>query len=273
MTIVLKIGGAKAVDPAGALDDISHLSTQGESLVIVHGGSTAIDENLERMGIVPTYVETPAGVVGRFTDEPTMEVFTMTMAGSLNTNIVVKLQNLNVNAIGLSGVDGKLLSGPRKNSIRAIIDGKKKILRGDYSGKITTVNVDLIQLLLENGYVPVISPPMMAEDGVAVNTDADRVSSSIAGSLSATLVSLTDVSGIYQDISNPNTLLSEAKTPEQYSLLQNASEGFMTRKLMAATDAIQQGAKKSIIASANEHKPLISALNGGGTHIYPEAIL
>ena len=94
MTIVLKIGGAKAVDPAGALDDISHLSTQGESLVIVHGGSTAIDENLERMGIVPTYVETPAGVVGRFTDDPTMEVFTMTMAGSLNTKIVVKLQKL-----------------------------------------------------------------------------------------------------------------------------------------------------------------------------------
>ena len=111
MTIVLKIGGAKAVDPAGALDDIVHLSSQGNSLIIVHGGSTAIDENLERMGLSPNYVETPSGVVGRFTDEATMKVFTMTMAGLLNTNLVVKLQNLNINAVGLSGVDGRLLHG------------------------------------------------------------------------------------------------------------------------------------------------------------------
>jgi len=273
MTIVLKIGGAKAVDPAGALDDIAHLSSQGNSLIIVHGGSTAIDENLERMGLSPNYVETPAGVIGRFTDEATMKVFTMTMAGSLNTNLVVKLQNLNINAVGLSGVDGRLLYGPRKDSIRAIENGKKKILRGDHSGKITSVNTDLIQLLLDNGYVPVISPPMLAEDGIAVNTDADRASSSLAGSLSATLVSLTDVSGIYRDISDPTTLISSAQTPEQYSLLQNAAEGFMTRKLMAATDALQQGAEKAIIASANEEHPLLSALDGGGTHIYPEAIL
>ena len=114
---------------------------------------------------------------------------------------------------------------------------------------------------------------MLADDGIAVNTDADRVSSSLAGSLSATLVSLTDVSGIYRDISDPTTLISSAKTPEQYSLLQNAAEGFMTRKLMAATDALQQGAEKAIIASANEEQPLLSALDGGGPHIYPEAIL
>ena len=175
--------------------------------------------------------------------------------------------------MGLSGVDGRLLYGPRKDSIRAIENGKKKILRGDHSGKITSVNTDLIQLLLDNGYVPVISPPMLAEDGIAVNTDADRASSSLAGSLSATLVSLTDVSGIYRDISDPTTLISSAQTPEQYSLLQNAAEGFMTRKLMAATDALQQGAEKAIIASANEEHPLLSALDGGGTHIYPEAIL
>ena len=273
MTIVLKIGGTEAVDPAGAIDDIVNLSLKGESLVIVHGGSTTIDENLEQMGISPRYVETPTGVVGRFTDEATMKVFTMTMAGLLNTNLVVKLQNLNVNAVGLSGVDGRLLHGPRKNSIRTIENGKKKILRGDHSGKITSVNTDLIQLLLNGGYLPVISPPMLADDGVVVNIDADRVSSSLAGFLSATLVSLTDVTGIYRDISDPKTLISYAKNPEQYAILQNAAEGFMTRKLMAATDALQSGAKEVIIASANEENPLLSALSGGGTHIYPEAIL
>ena len=273
MTIVLKIGGAKAVNPEGAIDDISHLYTQGESIVVVHGGSTAIDENLDKMGLSPKYVETPGGVIGRFTDSDTMEVFTMTMAGSLNTNLVVLLQNSNVNSIGLSGVDGRLLSGPRKDSIRVLENGKKKILRGDHSGVISDINIDLIQLLLDNKYVPVISPPMIANDGTAVNIDADRVASALAGPLNATLISLTDVSGIYRDISDPNSLIQHAKTPDQHEILQQAAEGFMKRKLMAANDAIQNGAEKVIIAGANESNPLLSALSGGGTHIYPGALL
>ncbi|MFW5900431.1 MAG: acetylglutamate kinase, partial [Halodesulfurarchaeum sp.] len=91
MTVVVKIGGARAVTPEGALADIAALVEAGESVVVVHGGSTAVDETLERMGIEPEYVETPDGVVGRFTDAETMEVFKMVF-GKLNLDLVTQLQ-------------------------------------------------------------------------------------------------------------------------------------------------------------------------------------
>jgi N-acetylglutamate kinase (EC 2.7.2.8)/N2-acetyl-L-aminoadipate kinase (EC 2.7.2.-) len=125
--VVVKIGGAKAVEPEGALADIAALVAEGVELVVVHGGSTAVDEALERMGIEPEYVETPSGVVGRFTDAETMDVFKMAMAGQVNTDLVTGLRNAGADAVGLSGVDGGLLTGARKSAVRVVEDGKRKI--------------------------------------------------------------------------------------------------------------------------------------------------
>lgn len=273
MTIVIKIGGARAVDPAGALADVASLTSTGDTVVVVHGGSTAVDETLERMGLAPEYVETPTGVVGRFTDEETMDVFKMAMAGLVNTDLVVGLQNEGVNAVGFSGVDGRLLTGPRKDAVRVVEDGKKKIRRGDHSGKITAVNGALLEQVLEAGYTPVVSPPMLADDGVAVNTDADRASAQVAGALGATLVSLTDVDGIYADPDRPETLIEEVATPEGFEQLHTVAEGFMQRKVMAASEALEQGATEVIVAGANTTEPVQTALAGGGTHIAREALL
>lgn len=272
MTIVIKIGGARAVDPAGALTDIASLRSAGEAVAVVHGGSTAVDETLERMGIEPEYVETPDGVVGRFTDEETMDVFKMAMAGLVNTDLVVALQNNGVNAVGLSGVDGRLLTGPRKDAVRIVEDGKKKIRRGDYAGTIKSVNADLLAQLIESGYTPVASPPMLADDGVSVNTDADRASAMVAGSLGATLVSLTDVEGVYTDPTDPSTRIARVDTPEGFDQLKAAAEGFMRRKVMAATEALEAGADEVIVAGANVDRPVHAALDGGGTHITREAL-
>ena len=272
MTVVAKIGGAKAVEPAGALADVAALREQGESVALVHGGSTAVDDTLERMGIDPEYVETPGGVVGRFTDEETMDVFKMAMAGLVNTDLVTGLQGLGVDAVGLSGVDGHLFTGPRKDAVRVVEGGKKKIRRGDHSGTIQAVNGDLLRSLLDAGYTPVASPPMLADDGVAVNTDADRAAAAVAGELGGTLVSLTDVSGVYADPDDPSTLIERVDTPDALSRLETAAEGFMGRKVMAATEALTAGANAVIIASANADEPIRSALNGGGTHIHPEAM-
>lgn len=272
MTIVIKIGGARAVDPADALTDIASLTADGEKIVVVHGGSTAVDDTLEQLGKDPEYVKTPSGVVGRFTDEETMDVFKMAMAGLVNTDLVVGLQNEGVDAVGLSGVDGRLLTGPRKDAVRVVEDGKKKIRRGDHSGRIEAVNASLLEGLLEDGYTPVASPPMLANDGVAVNTDADRASAAVAGALSGTLVSLTDVSGIYADPDDPESLIDRVETAEAYSRLEQAAEGFMRRKVMAATEALEGGAQAVIVAGANERRPVRTALNGGGTHITREAI-
>ena len=271
MTVVVKIGGARAVDPAGALADVAALVDDGEDVVVVHGGSTAVDETLERLGMEPEYVETPGGVVGRFTDEATMEVFEMVF-GRLNTQLVVGLQAQGVDAIGLNGADGRLLTGPRKDAVRVVEGGKKKIRRGDHSGTIEAVNADLLGGLLDDGYTPVAGPPMLADDGVAVNTDADRASAAIAGVLGATLVSLTDVPGILEDPEDPSTVIERVESPADLEALETVATGFMRRKVMAATEALEGGAAAVIVADANVEAPVRSALDGGGTRLLPGAV-
>jgi acetylglutamate/LysW-gamma-L-alpha-aminoadipate kinase len=272
MTVVLKVGGARAVDPAGALADVASLVADGEDVVVVHGGSTAVDDTLEELGREPEYVETPSGVVGRFTDEETMDVFKMVMPGQLNTDLTAQLQDQDVDAVGLSGVDGGLLTGPRKSAVRVIEDGKKKIKRGDHSGKIEDVNGDLLETLLADDYTPVVTVPMLAEEGTPVNSDADRAAAAIAGALDATLVVLTDVPGILEDPEDDSTLIERVETPGDMETLEDAAEGFMTRKVMAATEALEGGASEIVVADANADEPLLSALDAGGTHIFPEAV-
>ncbi len=271
MTVVVKIGGAKAVDPAGAVGDVADLVAAGEPVVVVHGGSTAVDDLLDRLGIDPTYVETPGGVVGRFTDEATMEAFTMAM-GTVNTDLVAAFRRAGVDAVGLSGVDGGLLTGARKSAVRVVEDGKKKIKRGDHSGKLESVNAELLETLLEDGYVPVTGPPMLADDGTPVNTDADRAAAAVAGALGARLVVLTDVAGVYADPDDPSTLIDSVTTPAEYDALTDAAEGFMTKKVMAATEALESGASEVVVADANADAPVTDALGDDGTHIHASAL-
>jgi len=273
MTTVVKIGGARAVDPERALADVAEVRAGGEEAVLVHGGSTKVDETLERLGIEPEYVETPGGVVGRFTDAETMEAFTMAM-NSIRTDLVAGLQGRGVDAVGLSGVDGKLLHGPRKSAVRVMENGKRKIRRGDHSGTIKEVNAALLETLLDAGHVPVAGPPMAgADDGgiTPVNTDADRAAAAIAAALGARLVLLTDVAGIYADPEDPATLIERVETPAEMTDLENAAGGFMGRKVMAATEALEGGASRVIVADANADAPVTAAMEGGGTHVLPGA--
>ncbi|GAB3420482.1 hypothetical protein GCM10027435_23200 [Haloparvum alkalitolerans] len=274
--VVVKVGGAKAVDPAGAVGDVAHLVANGRDVVVVHGGSTAVDDLLDRLGVEPEYVESASGVTGRFTDAETMEAFTMAMAGKVNTDLVATLREAGVDAVGLSGVDGGVLSGPRKSAVRVVEDGKKKIRRGDHSGKPESVNADLLSTLLGDGYVPVVSPPMAGEEsdgGVTpVNTDADRAAAAVAGALGAELVLLTDVAGVYADPDDPETLIDAATTPADLADVEAAAEGFMGKKVMAAKEALSGGSPEVVVADANVRDPVVNALGDGGTHITAAAL-
>ncbi|UPW01674.1 acetylglutamate/acetylaminoadipate kinase [Halorussus gelatinilyticus] len=279
--IVVKIGGARAVNPEDALADVAHLVANGEDVVVVHGGSTAVDDTLERLGEDPEYVETPGGVVGRFTDETTMEVFEMVLPGKLNTDLVAGLQNQGVNAVGLSGADGKLLTGPRKSAVKVVEDGRKKIKRGDHSGKIEAVNDDLLSTLLAGSYVPVVTVPMLAEEssgeGTAteftpVNADADRAAAAVAGALGGELVVLTDVEGVYEDPEDSDSLIESVGTPAELDAAEDAAEGFMTKKVMAAVEALEGGAASVTVADANNRDPITAARTGHGTTFEPEAV-
>ncbi|PSP54662.1 acetylglutamate kinase [Halobacteriales archaeon QS_1_67_19] len=276
--IVVKVGGARAVDPAGALADVAHLVANGEDVVIVHGGSTAVDDTLERLGEEPEYVETPGGVTGRFTDETAMEVFEMVLPGKLNTDLVAALQNEGVNAVGLSGADGKLLTGPRKSAVKVLEDGRKKIKRGDHSGTIESVNADLLSTLLADSYVPVVTVPMLAAesenatDWTPVNADADRAAAAVAAALGGELIVLTDVEGVYEDPEDPESLVESVATPAELAAVEEAAEGFMTRKVMAAVEALEGGAASVVVADANNRDPITAARTGHGTRFEPGAV-
>lgn len=274
--VVLKVGGARAVDQGGTLSTIAGLAGDSESrLVVVHGGSTAVDETLAELGIEPEYVETPDGVVGRFTDAETMGVFEMVMPGRLNTDAVARLRSEGVDAVGLSGVDGGLLSGPRTGAVRVQDGDRQKIRRGDHSGRIESVNADLLTGLLADGYTPVVSPPMAGHDGdrvVPANTDSDRAAAAIAAALGATLVVLTDVPGVLADPDDEETLIERVATPDEWSDVTAAAEGFMRRKVMAIEEALTGGARQAIVADATVERPARSALAGGGTHVLPAAL-
>ena len=276
MTVVVKIGGARAVDPADAIADVASIVEDGEDVVVTHGGSTAVDDALDRLGIEPEYVETPDGIVGRFTDAETMEVFEMVLAGRVNTQLVASLRSAGVDAVGLSGVDGGLLEGPRTSAVRVVEDGTKKIRRGDHSGTPKAVNDGLLNSLLAEGYTPVCSPPMAGiEDDRAVtpvNTDADRAAAVIAGALDATLVLLTDVPGILADPDDPATLFETVETAAEWEDVEAAAAGFMARKLMAAEEALTGGAAEVVVADANAEAPVTAALEGSGTHIQQGAL-
>ena len=275
-TVVVKVGGAKAVDPAGAVGDVAHLAANGRPVVVVHGGSTVVDETLERLGIEPEYVESASGVTGRFTDAETMEAFAMAMAGKLNTELTAEFRSAGVDAVGLSGVDGGLLSGPRKSAVRVVEDGKRKIRRGDHSGKIESVNADLLAGLLDDGYTPVVSPPMAGDEGdgevTPVNADADRAAAAVAGALGADLVLLTDVSGVYADPDDPETRIDAAATPAELATVEDAAEGFMGKKVMAAREALEGGSGRVVIADANVRDPVVAALGGEGTTVERSAL-
>jgi len=274
--VVVKIGGAKAVDPAGAVGDVAHLAADGRPVVVVHGGSTVVDETIERLGMEPEYVESASGVTGRFTDADAMEAFTMAMAGKLNTELTARFREAGVDAVGLSGVDGGLLSGPRKSAVRVVENGKKKIRRGEHSGRIESVNADLLAGHLDDGYTPVISPPMEGKEddgGVTpVNADADRAAAAVAGALGADLVLLTDVAGVYADPDDPDTLIESAATPDELAAVEDAAEGFMGKKVMAAKEALSAGSGRVVVADANVRDPIVAALGGAGTTVERSAV-
>jgi len=261
--MVVKVGGADGNDIDNVLIDLA----PRKGYVLVHGGSKEVDTLAEALGRPPRFLTSPSGVVSRYTDAQTMEVFTMALAGKLNTQIVARLQSMGANALGLSGADGGLLVGRRKEAVKAVDNGRTMLVRDDQSGTIEQVNADLLIVLLNNGYTPVICPPGVTEAGELFNTDADRVAAKIAIALKAdTLLLFTNVPGLLREPSDPSTLIKRVpRTQLEYFM--NFAYGRMKKKLIAAKDALDGGVSKVIIASSNAADPVERAVSGLGTVI------
>ena len=266
--IVVKAGGNGNVDMDAVCGDVAELVRNGEQVVLVHGGSHETNVISERLGHPPRFVTSVSGHVSRHTDRQTLEIFAMVTSGRINTLLVERLQRLGVNAIGLSGVDGRLLVGRRKTALRIVENGKRKVLRNDHSGIIERVNSELLEALIAAGYVPVVAPLAISHEGEALNVDGDRVAAAIGMALKAqTLVILSNVPGLLQRFPDEKTVIPHIQPEQASRLLEQYAQGRMKKKMLGALEAVNDGVHRAVIADGRVSQPLQRALAGQGTVI------
>lgn len=265
--IVVKVGGSEGIDYDALCDDVAALWTTGERLVLVHGGSHETNQLATALGHPPRFVTSPSGYTSRYTDRRTLETFMMVYCGTANKGLVERLQMRNVNALGLSGLDGRLLQGQRKSTIRIIEDGRQKVLRDDWTGTIERVNAALLHMLLDEEYLPVIAPLACSNDGEALNVDGDRAAAMIAAALNAdTLLLLSNIPGLLRNFPDETSLIAQIGRDEVEDNLQFA-QGRMKKKLLGAREALEQGVGRVLIGDARQAHCVSRALEGAGTLI------
>ncbi len=256
---VVKIGGSilgKGVN-SSIVDDVKKIADE-QSLSLVHGGGDEVTKIAERLGKKQTFVVSPEGIRSRYTDRETMEIFAMVMAGKINKEIVSTLQRFAVRAIGLSGIDGGIIRAERKKKLVSVgNDGRRRIIDGGYTGRITAINEGLLQAILSEGYVPVVAPVALGSEYEFLNVDGDRAAAYVAGGLkSSRVIFLTNVHGLIIDEKLvPNLTLREAK-----ELIPRIGYG-MDKKILAAVEALQMGVGEAIICSGTAENPISSAIS------------
>ncbi len=265
--MVMKLGGSILEEnvPASFIEDLKNLNSQGHRVVLIHGGGKEVSEVSLKMGKEPRFTVSPKGFRSRYTDEETLEIFTMVMAGKINKSIVSAMLRGGLPAVGMSGVDGGTVNAQRKNELLIVDErGRRRIIDGDFSGKIRRVDPAVINLLLEAGYVPVISPIASGDGCELLNVDGDRLSAHMAGALKAdSLMLFTDVDGIIVEEKVIDTMTyMEAK-----ELLPKIGHGMIT-KLYAALEALDMGVGEVRITSGLRDRPIVEAVaNKVGTLI------
>ncbi len=265
--IVVKVGGSEGIDYDAVCADLASLWRNGRKLVLVHGGNAETNRVAEALGHPPRFVSSPSGFTSRYTDRATLEIFEMVYCGKINKGIVERLQRRGVNAVGLSGLDGRLLEGRHKKTVRSVENDKVMILRGDHTGTVERVNHQLLTLLLDNGYLPVISPPAISTEGVAINVDGDRAAAAIATTLGAeTLLLLSNVPGLLARFPDEASLVSliDADDVEQFV---EVAAGRMKKKVLGAAEAVRGGVGQVVLGDARTAQPVSRALGGVGTVI------
>ena len=251
--IVVKYGGNAMINDElkeAVMGDIVLLSLIGIKVVLVHGGGPEITEMLTKIGKKSQFVD---GL--RVTDDETVDIVQMVLAGKVNKNLVNLLQSKGGKAIGLCGMDGHM------------IKAKKADERLGFVGEITEVNAQPVLDVLEKGYIPVVSTVGCDEDCNVYNINADTVAARLAGELKAeSLISMTDIVGLLRDKDDPSTLISKVYVSDAPKLIHDGVIcGGMIPKVNCCIEAIRRGVKKVFIIDGRiPHSILIETLTDEG---------
>ncbi len=264
--IIIKVGGGKTINWDFIAKDVARLQKK-EDIIIVHGASVKRDEIAEKLGSPTKTVTSPSGITSVYTDEKALEIFLMVYAGLANKQIVAKLQKYGVNAVGLSGVDGKLWQAKPKKELLVKEGSKTKLIKDNKTGRVEKINTELIKILLNNSYVPVISAPAISYENEIVNTDNDWAAAVMAGALKAdTLVYLFEAPGLLRNYKDESTLIKKISKDKLSDYFQYA-QGRMKKKLLGVQKAVEFGIKKIYWGDGRIKNPITNSLKGKGTLI------
>ncbi len=248
-TIVIKYGGSIMKDDEcklAFLEDVASLKNIGVNVIIVHGGGPNISDFLKKVNIESKFQN---GL--RVTDKDTMEIVEMILSGQVNKDLSGILSSLNINAIGISGRDGKLISAKKK----FLYNNNQQIDIG-YVGEVKSINISFLKGLIELGYVPIISPVGIDENGEVYNINADYAASAISSAINAEkLILMTDVEGVYLDINDKKSII-EAITIEEIEeyIDKGIIKGGMIPKMECCIEAINNGTKEvNLIYGRRKH--------------------
>lgn len=261
--IIIKIGGGATINTKAIIEDLSKLN---KKFIIVHGANAIRDELAENLNKPKKVITSASGYTSVFTDKDSLDIMMMAYAGIKNKRIVEMCQQVGINAIGLSGIDGKVVQGKRNNGIRIKENGKLRIVR-DFSGKPKIINTDLLNLLLENGYVPVLCVPIIDENNYAINSENDDIVSVLKDAMNADrIIQLIEAQGFLDDVNDPSSVV-KSMSKDELELRENQVEGRMKRKILALRKLFGKGEATVHISDGRTDMPITDALNGKGTTI------
>ncbi len=271
-TIVVKYGGNAMLNDElknNVLRDIVFLQCAGMKPVVVHGGGSEITKMLAQSGKKSQFV---SGL--RVTDAESVGIAEMALVGKINTDLVARLNTLGGRAVGLNGKDANLVTA-KKHLADVYENGEVNLVDIGYVGNVEHVNTDLINVLLDNGFIPVIAPTGVGTGGETYNINADSVAGEIAGALQAEkLLVLTDVRGIYSDYRDESSFISTLTFEKAQELIIRGNiDGGMIPKVRACITALSGGAHKThIIDGRAEHTILMEIFSdkGVGTEVVKE---
>ena len=256
--IVIKIGGDLLKENLDyVISDLLKIHAENKKIVLCHAGADIITSVAEKMGKPQIFTTSTKGYKSRYVDEETRDIYIMVVAGLNNKRIVKEMIVKELPAVGISGVDGGLVIADRFKKSMVFIQGKKK-LKDNYTGKASELNIQLIETLWNNNYIPVVASIAISKDNEIVGCDSDRVSTAIAVATKADkLVLLTDVDGV---LDKNKKLINQINSGSAGLILEDVTGGMKT-KIIAALESASKGVKQVIIASGLRENPIVKALN------------
>jgi len=274
--MVIKVGGNAMLNPEktttimeSIIQDIVLLHFVGVNPIIVHGGGPEITEKMEKMGKQPKFV---GGL--RVTDDDTLEIATMVLVGNINTKMVSLINKHGGKGVGLNGLDANLIMAKKKNQ-KIIIDGNEEDVDIGWVGETEIINPGILRMMIENNYIPVVSPVAVDKKGQMLNINADTVAGDMAAALGAKkLIMMTDISGVLRDVSDKESRISKIKISEIDGLIKDGViAGGMIPKIRGAEVAVRSGVDSvHIINGSTPHSLLLELFTdtGVGTMICDE---